>query len=256
MFLAISKYLKSLSTIKTLVFLGEPITFNGVCQVYPPSVKEIVANSSFSLYEKMLTLSDENIQDLLKDKISSIEDMPSPLKFLLENARYNAEFEEMLQAAFQSFVKEKVKFLYDEVEIRLKSKPNKIFITEDNFFDFSNIIRVTMGGNKIKPPEPIDPNEDPRIRAMKEKIRKRDKIKEKQMSKKGVTLETSLAAICCMGLGITPLNIGEMSYGAIRPIITMMQNKEKYDTDIRCLLAGADSKKIKPEYWIRNFDKE
>jgi hypothetical protein len=59
-----------------------------------------------------------------------------------------------------------------------------------------------------------------------------------------------------MGIGITPLNIGEMSYASIGSIMNMMQNKEKYDIDIRSLLAGADSKKIKPTYWIRNSDKE
>ena len=59
-----------------------------------------------------------------------------------------------------------------------------------------------------------------------------------------------------MGIGLTPLNIGEMSYAAIGPIMAMMQDKEKYDVDIRSLLAGADSKKIKPKYWIRNSDKE
>ena len=57
-----------------------------------------------------------------------------------------------------------------------------------------------------------------------------------------------------MGIGITPLNIGELSYGSISTIMNMMQEKEKYDIDIRSLLAGADSKKIKPKYWIRNND--
>ena len=61
-----------------------------------------------------------------------------------------------------------------------------------------------------------------------------------------------MAAICCMGIGITPLNIGELSYGSINTIMNMMQEKEKYDLDVRSLLAGADSKKIKPKYWIRN----
>ena len=69
-------------------------------------------------------------------------------------------------------------------------------------------------------------------------------------------METTLAAICCMGIGITPLNIGEMSYAAIGPIMNMMQEKEKYDIDIRSLLAGADSKKVKPKYWIRNNEKD
>ena len=69
-------------------------------------------------------------------------------------------------------------------------------------------------------------------------------------------MQTCLVAICCMGIGLTPLNIGEMSYAAIGPIMKMSQEKEKYDIDIRSLLAGADSKKIKPKYWIRNSDKD
>ena len=59
-----------------------------------------------------------------------------------------------------------------------------------------------------------------------------------------------------MGIGLTPLNIGEMSYASVGTLMKMMQDKEKYDLDIRSLLAGADSKKIKPKYWIRNSDKE
>jgi hypothetical protein len=57
-----------------------------------------------------------------------------------------------------------------------------------------------------------------------------------------------------MGLGISPLNIGEMSYAAMEALARKYQEKEKYDLDIKSLLAGADSKKIKPQYWIRNFD--
>ena len=31
---------------------------------------------------------------------------------------------------------------------------------------------------------------------------------------------------------------------------------EEYDIDIRALLAGADSKKVKPKYWIKNIDEK
>jgi hypothetical protein len=57
---------------------------------------------------------------------------------------------------------------------------------------------------------------------MKRKARERDRIKAKSGSKNGISLSTSLTAICCMGIGITPLNIGEMSYASISPIMTMM----------------------------------
>jgi hypothetical protein len=82
-------------------------------------------------------------------------------------------------------------------------------------------------------------------------------LKAKQTAKgkgEGITLYTTLVSICCMGLGITPLNIGEMSYVALEAILRKYQEKEKYELDIDSLLAGADSKKVKPKYWIRNFE--
>jgi hypothetical protein len=94
------------------------------------------------------------------------------------------------------------------------------------------------------------------IAEIKRRARERDKIKARRASKDGISLPTCLVAICCMGIGITPLNIGEMSYASVGEIMKVMQEKEKYDIDIRSLLAGADSKKIKPKYWIRNSDKE
>ena len=118
------------------------------------------------------------------------------------------------------------------------------------------MIRESLGEKPAKPPEPINPNEDPRIRRIKEKARERDRIKAKQSGKSGISLDTCVTAICCMGIGLTPLNIGEISYASIGEIMRVMQNKEKYDIDIRSLLAGADSKKVKPKYWIRNSDKE
>jgi len=106
----------------------------------------------------------------------------------------------------------------------------------------------------VQPPEPEDPNLDPRIKRYKAKIRAHDKIIAKKNAKKGPTLGTLLAAICCMGIGLSPLNIGEMSYACVHWLISMEQQKEEYDIDIRALLAGADSKKVKPKYWIKNID--
>ena len=108
-----------------------------------------------------------------------------------------------------------------------------------------------MGEKKVERP---DPNLHPKIRAYQAKIRKADKLKAK--SKKGLSFGTLLAAVCCMGIGITPLNIGEISYASIGWLTSMMQQKESYETDIKSLLAGASKKKVKPKYWIRNLKEE
>ena len=84
------------------------------------------------------------------------------------------------------------------------------------------MIRDAVGEKQEKPPEPINPNEDPRIARIKAKARERDRIKARQGNKNGISLSTSLLAICCMGIGITPLNIGEMRYAAVGPIMRVM----------------------------------
>jgi hypothetical protein len=60
---------------------------------------------------------------------------------------------------------------------------------------------------------------------MKEKIRERDRAKAKRAVEHkagGITITTSLTAICCMGIGLTPLNVGELSYASIPPLMKMM----------------------------------
>ena len=120
-------------------------------------------------------------------------------------------------------------------------------ITEDNFFEFQNLIRQSCGGNVIDPP---NPNEDPRVKRMKAKARERDRVKAK--SGKGIRFDTTIVSICCMDLGLNPLNIGKLSYCALTDLMNTYQKKEKYQLDIDSLLAGADSKKVKPKYWISN----
>ena len=87
---------------------------------------------------------------------------------------------------------------------------------------------------------------------MKAKARYRDRVKAKNGN--GISLETTLSSICCMGIGITPLNVGELSYASLDMLMQRRQMKESYELDIQSLLAGADSKKVKPKYWIKNLD--
>ena len=249
------------------VFIHEPLRFKGEVKVYPPSVKEVLDNPAYSQFLKVLTINQDDIRDELVKKEESkdkVKDAPTPLEFLLINCYHNATFKKITEMAFEFFTHEKITFLFEqkaiivgaleETLLKIESLSDLVKIEEENYFDFQNLVRIACGDEPIKKPEPIDPNEDPRITRMKAKARERDRIKARKGTQGGISISTSLIAICCMGIGITPLNIGEMSYASIGPIMKMSQEKEKYDIDIRSLLAGADSKKIKPKYWIRNSD--
>lgn len=248
---------------KELFFIGEPSEFKPGIKIYPPTVRDVIINNKYSLYSRVLTYSQEEIEDEFLEAKNPLKVYPTPIEFLLNNSYHNESYRKICQEAFEFFIHQKVTFLYElktiligdlEEELeKTESLENLVVIKEEEFFDFQNAIRECVGKQAV---ELSDPNEDPRIKEIKRKARLRDKLKAKQAEKKnqGVSLYALLVSICCMGLGITPLNIGEMSYIALESIMRRYQDKEKYQLDIESLLAGADSKKVKPQYWIRNFE--
>ena len=236
---------------------GYPSEFNNLCLIYPPKVKDVLGNKDYFIYFKLLTLSQEEIEDeYVKNKID-FKKLLTPFEYLMNNAYNNEQFRTAVEQAFFFFLHEPITLLFEQKQIvigdlkSIQSVEHLRILNEGDYFDFQNMVREACGMERIKP---ANPNEDPRIKALKAKARYRDQVKAKQG--KGLNLKTTLTAICCMGLGINPLNIGELSYAAIPTLIAMYQEKEKYELDIRSILAGADSKKVKPKYWIHNLDQE
>lgn len=245
--------------IKECYFVGAPAQFSSKLMVYPPTVHEVITNQDFWKCYKLFTLSQEEIEDELLKTDESLEKVYTPLEFLLINSYVSTEYAALVRKAFRIFCHCSVLLVYDDKKIMIgelteewqkeKSLEKLFFLNEDNFFNFQNEVRRSMGEQPVEPP---NPNEDPRVKRIKAKARYRDKIKLKQGL--GLKLTTCLAAICCMNMGLNPLNIGEISYASVQTLMRTYQEKEKYYTDIRSLQAGADAKKIKPIYWIRNLD--
>ena len=248
-------------------FLGLPQNFQGICMIYPPTVNQVLKEETKQLIN-LLTLSQEEIEDYFVNKVDEQGNpivAPDPFTYLLVNAQYNSDFKQKIINSFQLYIKEPVNIFPDQGSIVIGDLQKEVLkiksinsvtddlriINKDNFFDFQNAIRCACGDKEI---EKSNPNEDPRIKQMKAKARYRDRIKAKKGV--GITFEETLVSICCMGIGLNPLNIGEISYAAAKRLVEKYQQKEKYDIDIRSLLAGADKKKIKVEYWMnKNNDK-
>lgn len=247
------------------ILLGFPIDFNGICQIYPPTVNDVVGNKDFGIYQSLFTITQEELDKaFLQDE--KVTQVPTPFHYLLINYYQNDELKQKIEDAFMQFIHEPVAIV-PEIEMLLIGKKedeidpdvdleNPRLLTAENYFDFQIHIRKVMGLDEVKPPDPEDENLDPRIKRYKMKVKQSEELLKKKKAKNAPTLGTLLTAICCMGIGLNPLNIGEMSYACIHWLIAMEQQKEEYDIDIRALLAGADSKKVKPKYWIKNIDKE
>jgi len=258
------------------LFLGQPQNFKDKFKVYPPTVNDVVNNQKFPQYSTIFLMTQEELEDEFIDKVDEEGNplyIPTPMEFMLANAYNNKEFEALVCEAFDFFIREKITFLYEEKTIligNLEEELNRvnelmqknsdidlsqelILLTEEEYFDFQNMIRICIGQEEEKP---YIFEENEKIRKMKAKARYRDKVKAKQASKKGDTpnLDTILASICCMGIGLNPLNIGEISYASMHKILSTYQKHEKYENDIKSLMVGAKAKDLDFKYWIRNSD--
>lgn len=239
--------------------LGYPENFGNVCKVYSPKIKDILNDINYPVYRKLLLSSQEDIEDEYTELNLPMENVPTPLQYLFVMIETDQRIKPMVQKAFEFFIHEPVTLVSEKCIIvvgdlteelkNVKSIEDLRLITEDNYFELQNKMRESLGEKAV---EPYNPNENPKIKYFKAKARLRDRVKAK--SKDSLTLGATLASICCMDLGLNPLNIGELSQAAVSILIRYYQEKTKYDIDIQSLLAGADSKKVKPKNWIRNIE--
>lgn len=238
------------------IFINEPVPFGNICKIYCPTVRQVVTVDNFPVYRKILTISQEELEDEYRKNKMELRNVLTPLEYLLNTSYNDKQIEKLSLEAFEFFLHEPVTFLYEKKKV-LIGKVDKIsdlgdfrFLDETNFFNFQNKVRNVLGEKSIEPP---NPNENPRVKEMKAKSRYRERIVAK---KNGLILDTILISVCCMGIGITPLNVGELSYATLIQLMNVYQEKEKYGIDIQSLLAGASSEKVKPKYWIHNPEKE
>lgn len=264
--------------IKESFFLGEPVLYKSDIYVYPPTVKQ-AKMAEFPIYVKLLTTSYQDLEDekfaKIKEKKRNGEKVSqeeieapvfTPLEFILASAYGDERVEQYAKDAIKFFTKTDCVFLYDKKTIVLGDIEQKItnpdfkiediaMLTEENYIEFQNLIRLSLGHRIVQNEEDYS-KMDPRIARMKQLSRYRDAIKAKQQAKKGLAMDfyTSMIVVCCMGIGITPLNIGDMSYCSINAITSQYQAHESYDIGVKQLLAGVDSKKVNLEYWMRNLN--
>jgi hypothetical protein len=49
--------------INSATFIGEPLPFYDVCRIYPPKVRDVVANPKFSVYLKIITITQDELAE-------------------------------------------------------------------------------------------------------------------------------------------------------------------------------------------------
>ena len=247
------------------VFIGEPLYYASKdLFIRIPKVKDVMGNPKYNMYASIFTMSQEDIWAMIAEKEGKmpdgkpVESAPTPFEFLLINCHASPDFAKIATEAFHFWTGKHVRIypqtktilFIDNID-KVEEARNLKTIEENDYFAFQNLIRQAIGEEPVEPP---NPNENPRVALIKAKGRYREKIKKKKGNKSSIPFNKTLVALCCMNLGLNPLNIGEIPYPAVSPLFSMAQDKEKYETDLKIATAGFGNKKVKPKYWIQNKD--
>ena len=234
-------------TIKEQAYVGAPSILTGVCKVIPRTIYDIIemGTNNYNAKLGLLLLNETDIAKIIKEKTGQepkIEEI-YPLSYLLQSAAHADMFLLELQSAFSTFIKEDVLLLPKINSVLVGSPQEKRLITEKNFVDFQDILRIQ---NRKEVREAPPENESAIARKFRLKREARDAAKRKQQAKNGdgQSLAELLEIAETFGIDYTHKTLYAF-YG----LIQRHQAREKWNQDIQMLCAGADSKKLKTKYW-------
>ena len=119
---------------KEVFFINEPSQFKPGVKIYPPKVKDVVACPDYGIYSRLLTYSQEEIEDEFVEAGQELDVYPTPIEFLLNNSYHHKEYEIKAKAAFQFFIHEEVSFLYEQKIIVIGNIEEVLKIETDSSF--------------------------------------------------------------------------------------------------------------------------
>lgn len=198
----------------------------------------------------LLLLTEADINEIIKKKNLKESEVPdlTPLSYLLKSAELNEMFFLELQKAFSTFIQEEILLLPKINSVLVGSPEEKRLITNKNYSDFQDILRIQ---NRREVPKPPPENESDIARKMRLKREERERIKKKQMMKKNGDAAREIADLLEIA-EVYGIDYKEKSIYAFYGLLQRHQLKEKWAQDIQMLCAGASSEKIKAKYWGEN----
>lgn len=239
------------------LFIGAPIPLADICLVHPLTAFEVfnITQIKYNYYLNLLTLGEEDLEEIFESKkIPYDSNNLSPFNYLLDSCANDGNFLLEIKKAFFTFIREKVQILPDEKIIIIGSLKEKRFITENNFKEFQDILRI-QNGIEIEEEEEIPEDENPmqkKFRLRRKQLKKAKKKQAQKKAKEGQSIDFySIVKALIVKKVIDYKDLKELSTYAIRELFDVLQAEEEYNNQIKYLCAGADPKKVKLEYWIK-----
>lgn len=238
-------------------FVGVPIEIPDTCFVYSPTLRQIAEIGAKNFYSclNLLTLDKEDVDEFFKEQGMENVDI-TPFRFTLLNAHQDSEFLNNLKDAFKLFLHEEEIYVLMENEAIILGdlKENRI-INSEKFDTICSIIRRANSVDKASSEERMDNPSNSKAAEIIRKIKEGKKVREKNKSSDLSFLDL-VASLAAKGNGLNALNVWDLTYYAFNDQFKRMQAIEDYEQSLHALQSGADPKKVKLEYWVKNIQEK
>ena len=244
------------------LLLGAPYKLNNICKIYQLTIDEIfLADDALGLdkyyqYVNLLTLEQQDIIEISKKKGVFTEELEncSVFDYIMFSAQLDNNFFLDLKTALSTFIKEEILISPKTKMIIVGNPKDRRIIGEKEFEEIGEALRLF---NKMRVKDPIPENETPMQKRFRLKREMRERVKEQQQKKQAeensADFADILSSVCCMNVGINLLDLKKYTIYQIKTQLERGRAREQYYTELDMLMAGADSKKIKPEYYVRKI---
>ena len=252
----------NLTDSEVLKFLkGSPVSLDGICNVYPATIGEIVDEGydNFQQYLSILISEKPTLRAKDNAELKQLLDNLTDFQYLLMMASLDKETSSLLKRAFYFFTHEKINFSLEPAQIIIGSTKEKHLLTEEKFYDLQRLLRrmyfIEQDGDEII----IYPDDPPatkkikmQMRANREKVRKA-KAKKAAQQKTEMNFSDLIASITINDCGLNMENIWDITYYAFHDQLKRMGWRDQFNINNRAALAGAKLKKSQLKHWMRSI---
>ena len=239
---------------------GTPILLDDICAIYPVTLGEIVdvGYDNFQKYLGTITMT-KPVKLVIKEEkeFTDFLNKLTDFQYILFLATMEAEIQETLKESFRFFCHEEITLSFDMEQIIIGPIEEQHILTENKFYDLQYVIRCMyfleeIGDDSLQ----IRQNEDPRVRAIKEKLKKRKEVlKKKSQTSEDLDLMFSdlVGSLSLNDCGLNIGNIWNITYYAFHDQLRRMGWRDQFNINHRAALAGAKIKDEQLKHWIRSI---
>lgn len=244
---------------------GTPILLEDICAIYPATLGEIadIGYDNFQQYlGTIITKKPEHLFIKGEKELTALLNKFTDFQYLLFLAMMEKEVQETLKDSFRFFCHEEVILSFEMEQIIIGPIEEQHILTEEKFYELQHIIRCMyfleeVGNDSLI----IAKDEDPRVRAIKEKIARDNKKREELRRKKARTEEGGdmkfsdlVASMPLNDCGLNIGNIWDITYYAFHDQLKRMGWRDQFNINHRAALAGAKLKDGQLKHWIRSIN--